>query len=545
MKIIIIDDQYLVEEAYKNLINLLGAKDISKFEIEYARDAIEGLKKLESHKFDIIILDQEMGDGDKNGTSLLRKIKDKSHIPEIIFITGKFHLIPATEILNIEIPISFFIEKNNYAGEMLYRAVLLIEKKLDGGQRYHPNDLFGIKFIELLKKYLISTIETPNSGYFSFDQQKQIGAIIRSYLTSLEVRNYWVEEDILQLTIFFIEALCGIFKVPKELVTVIRKFLDLEEILYSIPRYRDHFFHQVKVFLLGFCIINELNSRKLVKGKIIDNKNGMKIWFLTSVFHDIGYPFEKINYWLNSYFESVLRSPGDNSEGEILPVHFDWGALLGKRYHSYHLTEISRILCDVYKRDENSEVKQQVLAELMTRISGYVTETPDHGLFSSIILQNFLRKKIEDYEIDNISVAVALHNERITQIAREALGEPLKFDNDSLSFMLAYCDLAQDWGRIQSLTPSLSEYVKYGYPFFDSDSIFDPVNNMITLKILFDKELSPVEQNDWRKNVFAKYIQPLENRWKMSRTGQYHIHFSIKYYCRGITNEVDLVELVI
>ena len=182
-------------------------------------------------------------------------------------------------------------------------------------------------------------------------------------------KNYWVEEDILQLTIFFIEALCGIFEVPKELVTVIRKFLDLEEILYSIPRYRDHFFHQVKVFLLGFCIINELNSRKLVIGKIFDKKNGMKIWFLTSVFHDIGYPFEKINFWLNSYFESVLRSPGDHSEGEILSVHFDWGSLLSKRYHFYHLTEISRILCDVYKGAENIEVKQQVLAELMTRIS--------------------------------------------------------------------------------------------------------------------------------------------------------------------------------
>ena len=111
--------------------------------------------------------------------------------------------------------------------------------------------------------------------------------------------------------------------------------------------------------------------------------------------------------------------------------------------------------------------------------------------------------------------------------------------------MLAYCDLAQDWGRIQSLTPSLSEYVKYGYPYFDSDSIFDSVNNMITLKILFDKELSPVEQNDWRKNVFAKYIQPLENRWKMSRTGQYNIHFSIHYYCKGGPNEVGLDELVI
>jgi CheY-like chemotaxis protein len=545
MKIIIIDDHYKDDEIYNNFLNLLYSKDKDIFEIEYAKDAIVGFKKITAKKFDIIILDQEMGGADKDGTSLLRKIKDKPHIPEIIFITGKFHLIPATDILNIEVPISFFIEKNIYAAEMLYRAVTLIEKKIDGGQRYHPNDLFGLKFIGLLKKDLINTINTPNSGYFSFDQQKQIGAIIRSYLTSLEVRNYWEEEDILQLTIFFIEALCGIFKVPSELITVIRKFLDLEEILYSIPLYRDHFFHQVKVFLLGFCIINELNSKRLVNGKIFDNSNGMKIWFLTSIFHDIGYPFEKINNWLNSYFESVLRSPGDDSVGEILPIHFDWGSLLGKRYHSFHLHEISRIICDNYKKDEGPELKKQTLAELLTNTSKYVTESPDHGLFSSIILQNFLRKRIEDYEIDNICVAVALHNEQISQIVREALGEPMKFDNDSLSFMLSYCDLAQDWGRIQFLTPSLSEYIKYGYPYFDSDIIFDPIVKMVTIKILFDKELTPVEQNDWKHKVFTKFIQPLANRWRMSRTGQYHIHFSIRYSCRGPVNEVVLDELII
>jgi len=547
MKIIIIDDKYKEDEIFRNFKNLLYAKDNKNFEIEYAKDAIEGFKKISEKKFDIVILDQEMGGGQKNGTSLLRKLEGKSDIPEIIFITSVFNLIPASEILSINIPISFFIEKNNYSADMLFRAVSLISKKQDGGQKYHPNDLFGIKFIDLLKKEIISTINTPISGYISLDQQRQIGTIIRSYITSLEVRNYWEGEDILQLTIFFIEGLCGIFRIPKELIMVIRKFLDLEEILYSIPRYRDHFFHQVKVFLLGFCIINELNRNKLVGGKIFDNSNGIRIWFLTSVFHDVGYPFEKINTWLNSYFKSVLLSPNDESDGDILPIHFDWGALLGKRYHSFHLYEISRIISDRYKQNEDQEIKNKILAELLAKTSKYFTETPDHGLYSSIILQNFLRKHkdIQDYEIDNICTAVALHNDQISQIAREVLGEPMKFDNDPLSFMLAFCDLAQDWGRIQYLTPSITDYVKYGFPLFNSNVIFDPEERIVSIKILFDKELSPIEQNDWKHRVFTKYIQPLGTRWKMSKTGDYHIHFSIKYFCKGVTNDIELDELVI
>ena len=543
MRIIVIDDMYSKDEIFKDFAELLYKKD--KFEIEYARDAIAGWKKICEKKFDIVILDQEMGGGEKDGTALLKKFIGKTPVPEIIFITGKFSLIPATDILSIDVPIAFFIEKNLYAAEMLYRAVTLISKKIDGGQQYHPDDLFGAKFIKLLKKELAITIDTQNSGYYSDDQRKQIGTIIRSYLMSLEVKNYFEENDILQLTIFFIEALCGIFKIPSELVTVIRKFLDLEEILYSIPRYRDHFFHQVKVFLLGFCIINELNRNRLLKGKIFDNSSGMKIWFITSVFHDIGYPFEKINQWLNSYFESVLRSPGDPSEGEILPVYIDWGSLLGKRYHSFHLHEISRILCDLYKKSESQEIKNQVLAELLTKISHYVTNSPDHGLFSSIILQNFLRKKMQDFEIDQVSVAVALHNDQISQIVREVLGEPMKFDTDALSFMLAYCDLAQDWGRIQTLSPVLSEYIKYGYPQFNNDVIFDPVEKIVKVNILFDKELSPIEQNEWKHKVFAGFVEPLGNRWKMSKNIDYFIHFSIKYSCLSNNGEVELDELTI
>ena len=545
MNILIIDDMYKKEEIFKNFNNLIYSINKDKYKIEYAIDALSGWRKLCKKKFDVIILDQEMGGGQKDGTSLLRKLEGKQDIPEIIFLTGKFNLIPATEILSINIAISFFIEKNEYAADMLYRAINLIEKKIDDGQTYHPNDLFGIRFLNLLKRDLKYTINTPISGYMSLDQQRQIGAIIRSYITSLEVRNYWKEDDIFQLTIFFIEALCGIFKIPSELVNVIRKFLDLEEILYSIPRYRDHFFHQVKVFLLGFCIINELNKRKLVIGHIFDNDNGMKIWFVTSVFHDIGYPFEKINIWLNSYFESVLRSPGDYADGDLIPVHIDWGSLLGKRYHSFHLNEISRIICSKYKEKDNIEIKNQVMAELLTKTTKYVTEKPDHGIFSSIILQNFLRKKIRDFEIDDICIAVALHNEQITQIVREVLGEPLKFENDSLSFMLAYCDLAQDWGRIQSLSPSLSEFIKYGYPIFSSEEIFDQDQMIITTKILFDRELSALEQNEWKHKVFTKYIQPIESRWKMSKTGDYHIHFSIKYFCKNSNGEVELDEVTI
>jgi CheY-like chemotaxis protein len=530
MRILIVDDMPK-DEIFADFIALLHCNSKTCFKIDYAENAVEGFEKLTQTPFDVVVLDQEMGGGQKDGTALLRKLSKVRHRPEIVFITKDFNLIPASEIIVSGIPISFFIQKNAFASEMLYRAIMLVSRKIDGGQKYRPDDLFGNDFISLILAEVMKIIETPISGYMALDQQKQIGAIIQSYFMGLQARNNWDADDILQLTIFFLEALCGIFGIPENLIIVIRKFLDLEEILYSIPRYRDHFFHQVKVFLLGFCIINELNRNKLVLGTIFDNERGMKIWFVTSVFHDIGYPFEKVDQWLDSYFESVLRSPGDTSKEKLLPVHFEWGSLLGRRYHSFHVQEIPRLICEIYKRESDPKKKKIFFAELMTRISKFITESPDHGLYSSIILQNLLRENLEDYEIDNICVAVALHNDQISKIVRSALGEPLTFERDALSLMLAFCENAAD-------------FIKYGYPKFKSKTIFDSKTGMVTVKIVYDKKLKPVEQIDWNENVFVKYIKPLESSWKMSASNQYHIRFSIKYYCEG-REDIELDNLTL
>lgn len=532
MQILIVDDMYRDDNIFNEFELLIRSNLRTNFNIDYAENAIEGFNKIKETQIDVVVLDQEMGGGEKDGTSLLGMLSGKSHIPEIIFITKDFNLIPASKIIMSGIPISFFIQKNVNAPVMLYRAIMLVSRKQDGGQKYHPDDLFGYDFISLVHTEVIKIIETPIAGYMTLDQQKQIAAIINSYLMGLRSRENWDADDILQLTIFFLEALCGIFAIPENLVSVIRKFLDLEEILYSIPRYRDHFFHQVKVFLLGFCIVNELNRNRQVMGTIFDNERGMKIWFVTSVFHDIGYPFEKLDKWLDSYFESVLRSPGDTSKEKLLPVHFEWGALLGRRYHSFHVQEIPRLICDKYKGDSESGKKREVFAELMTRFSKYVTETPDHGLYSSIILQNLLREKLEAYEIDNISVAVALHNEKIAEIARSAIGEPLTFERDPLSFMLAFCDLAQDWGRIQIVSQNIADFEKYGKPKFKfkENKIYNPETSLVTVNIVYDMDLKPVETVNWNENVFKKYIKPMESWWKMSKSIQYHIHFTIEYY---------------
>ena len=535
MRLLIVDNQWRQDPLFEQFVGLLNARSKRDWKIDYASDAIQGARELVKAEggFSVVILDQDMGGGEKDGTALLRKVAKLPKKPEIIFITRDFNLIPASEILTSGVPISLFIQKNALAAEMLCRAVMLVACKQEDGYGYGPEDIFGQEFIPLVLAEVARLVETPIAGYMSLDQQKQVGAVIRSFFLGLKARRDWGSEDLLQLTVFFLDALCGIFSVPPSLVAVVRKFLDLEDILYTIPRYRDHFFHQVKVFLLGFCIVNELNRRRLVEGSIFDHERGMKIWFLTSVFHDIGYPFQEMDKWLESYFESVLRSPGDTSRDKLLKVQFNWGSLLAVRYHAFHIQEVPRLICESYKSDADAKTKREVYAELLTRMTAFVTEAPDHGLYSSIILQNLLREKIEGFEIDQICVAVALHNDAIAQVTRSALREPLTFECDPLSFMLAFCDLAQEWGRTQGFPQNSSAFLAYGFPQFKSGTLYDEATKTVTVRILYDRDLTPVQVNDWNDKVYQKYIAPMAKVWRMSASNQYHIHFAINYYCLG------------
>ena len=225
------------------------------------------------------------------------------------------------------------------------------------------------------------------------------------------------------------------------LIEVLRRFLNLEEVLYTIPHYRDHFFHQIKVFLLGFCIINALNRHGHLRNTMLEGSNGMKLWFMTSVFHDIGYPFEKMAHWLDSFIEGTLRSPGDKERDKpLLPMEFHWGALLGKRFHAYHLERIAKKVCQLYDKDT-----PQFLAEILSEFTSFVVGKPDHGLYSSLVVQNFLRYAIADEEVDPVSIAIALHNNDVAKIITRVIG-PQTFKRDPLILLACLLRLGPGLG---------------------------------------------------------------------------------------------------
>ena len=220
--------------------------------------------------------------------------------------------------------------------------------------------------------------------------------------------------------------------------------------------YRDHYFHQFQVFIIGLRIIDNLHSRL--------GKNIEKEWLITASFHDIAYPIQKFDSWAKKFFAESIGIP-DLGVADMTK-HFVSKSLLTCT------ADILSSICKVHFPEKSLQGnwlrKENKLIEIYHKI---ITETKHHGLLSSI----FLLKEAERLKNDQIITedlfeelfipaarAISLHhnikysiknseNEPIEKCLWEELNlyglKVIDFEKDFLSYLLIFCDSAQEWGR--------------------------------------------------------------------------------------------------
>jgi len=82
---------------------------------------------------------------------------------------------------------------------------------------------------------------------------------------------------------------------------------DFEPVLLLNPRYRDHFLHQLHVFLLGCYIIDKLYDDESISA--FEQKFGNPIediWLFASSYHDYNYNIQNYDEWINTFFKKTL-----------------------------------------------------------------------------------------------------------------------------------------------------------------------------------------------------------------------------------------------
>ena len=208
-------------------------------------------------------------------------------------------------------------------------------------------------------------------------------------------------QGIADVTTKTIKDLCGdqYFNLP-----ILKKYIDdykrREGTLQSIlSDYRDHFIHPFHVFCLGYYILNQwrIDNNKIMPLDIIGTdkeKLDLKKWFLTAIFHDVGYPAQKFEILVEDFFKK--------SVGRKISSHFDWSSVLLADENIKHIHELSKLFGnDAGCKDTVGIFKKWFHKRLL--------EEHDHGALSALMLCN-QGWEIQDNIINEAALAIALHS---------------------------------------------------------------------------------------------------------------------------------------
>ena len=185
------------------------------------------------------------------------------------------------------------------------------------------------------------------------------------------------------------------------------------------PTYREHFIHQLQVFLLGTIILNHLfkNPKNLFETSDIDDKQKVNIykgWLLASSIHDFTYPLQRYDEWSGRFFKDQLDINRLLSFSELKNIYFEED-LSGCTENIISELKGCFVVSDSWERDR--------FCNIIRRFCYFEkTEKKNHGLMGSFYIQKKFRKRIKfDKEfrekiLQPAAVAVAMHDDDIWQI---------------------------------------------------------------------------------------------------------------------------------
>lgn len=226
----------------------------------------------------------------------------------------------------------------------------------------------------------------------------------------------------------------------------IKKYKEQEGALQSIENYRDHFIHPFHVFCLGYLILSKSEIiRQLIINKdttywitagLLDEEKIeylIKNWFITAIYHDIGYPAEKLEKLVGTYFKENL--------GKKVKSQFDWISVLYTNNNIEHINTLSKLYAEKFG-DINLENTQK----FENWFNHKLLNDHDHGVLSSLML---FHKKTEWRENElpyEPALAIALHGLDVSDEENQWI-DRLSCKDFPLAFLLKFCDTAQEWGR--------------------------------------------------------------------------------------------------
>ena len=223
---------------------------------------------------------------------------------------------------------------------------------------------------------------------------------------------------------------------------------DFEPILQLDPKYRDHFLHTFQVFLLGALMIDELYHTTPIQafgessGSLVEDA-----WLAASTYHDFHYPVQECEAWMKKFFKQYL-----NLENGV-PISLNLEGVVVRDDFLSKMQEICAII--------NYEMDDCILRFVFEKTA----VERDHAALATL---SFLNKfednsKLAGAAKSQAALSILLHAEGNWKsfcgredcehswevaLSNKRIITNLRFDTLPLAFLLAYCDVAQEWGRV-------------------------------------------------------------------------------------------------
>lgn len=327
------------------------------------------------------------------------------------------------------------------------------------------------------------------------------------------------KEDAFDVYFCYLEMFVGDYEKTRRMIELLSEFEANGSGL--LMKHRDHYSHSVYVFALGLAIYrtNKIfrssykefykDADKHEEGYDFNNDNQaachfLKYWGLTSLFHDIGYPFELPFEQAASYFEVA----GDKREKRPFMAYHGLGSYvkfnksMQRKIGVLYSLQTNKMICTtdelfayaLYQKlgEEYYFSESEMLHYLQTKPTepNAFNHFMDHAYFSATVL---FKKLFEEMQLDltkeyvDALTAIILHNSlykfSVAFYKDPAANKRLKVQWHPLAYMLMLCDELQCWDRIAYGRNSKKELHPMG-------SEFDFSDGKIRVTYLFDESES-------------------------------------------------------
>lgn len=331
-------------------------------------------------------------------------------------------------------------------------------------------------------------------------------------------------EDAFDVYFCFLEMFWGGYSSSRRMIELLSEYESTASTI--LMSHRDHYSHSVYVFLLGLAMFDSIptiQSEYKKYYKINDNQEAahhfLQFWGMTSLFHDIGYPFEISFEQVKSYFsQRSLEGNKPISKGEVpfvcygnMDAYLQLDEKSRKKLKEWYNVEFNSVdewlafdITEICKRSNCEQIKgkspQDIMSVLHKEARPSISkEFMDHAYFSAIILFKELFVKVGGSSVPlkrehmDAITAIALHNSlykrKITgDFALVSDKHPFMIEWHPLAYILQLADELQCWDRAaygrnsrNELHPmacnmefdSLGIYAEYIYDMAESRKIID------------------------------------------------------------------------